>query len=328
MDSKRTNECPCGNGKTYENCCKKYHCGAVPSNALDLMRSRYSAYALNVPDYIIKTTHPASPQHHENRLMWRQSISKFSKSSSYDKLEILDFKENRSIANVTFTAYIRQNNQDATFTEKSYFEKVNGKWLYRNGQLKNGHAPNLITTDQLKMLPLAYYGDQILRKRAAPINEITDDIKILINEMIDTVDGCNGVGIAAPQVHHSIRLFIIRKPINIENNNFDCGDIEVFINPVLSEPSAETWIESEGCLSIPTIHSDVERPVKITVEYTDINGIRHKKRVSGWEAKIIMHENDHIDGVLFVDRTTKEEKKELKPLLNNLKKRIHDRTEL
>jgi len=104
------------------------------------MRSRYSAYALGISDYIIATTHPANPQYSENTVSWKNSISQFSRDSSFHKLEILEFKEKGESATVTFTAYISQGAHDATFTEKSYFEKVNHRWLYRSGQVAEGYG--------------------------------------------------------------------------------------------------------------------------------------------------------------------------------------------
>lgn len=309
--------------KEYELCCKPFHDGAIPATALELMRSRYAAYALNLPDYIVATTHPASPQYDDNKFAWKRSISQFSKSTSFNNLEILDFKENKAMATVAFIAYISQNHQDATFTEKSYFEKVNGRWLYRGGQLAPGHALNLITTGPLKLLPLAYYGDPILRKKADAINEITPDLLTFIEEMIETMDASNGIGLAAPQVHHSIRLFVIRKPIE-KNDTFEAGEVKVFINPILSQPSAETWKAPEGCLSIPTLRFEVERPKEINVEYTTIDGNRVIEKVSGWEAKVIMHEYDHIEGILYIDHLTPEEQESLIPVLKNLSERIHD----
>ncbi len=133
--------------------------GALPDSALQLMRSRYSAYVLNLPNYIVETTHPASPQYSENKFAWKRKITHFSKNSTFQKLEILEFKEKGTLATVIFTVYLLHGEEDATFTEKSYFEKINERWLYRGGQLKNGHAPNMVTTDELKLLPLAYYED-------------------------------------------------------------------------------------------------------------------------------------------------------------------------
>lgn len=125
--------CPCCSGMNYSVCCEPFHKGNLPENALQLMRSRYSAYALNIPDYIIATTHPLNPKYSEDQLSWKQSVIHFSQSSSFLKLEILDFTENQNMATVTFTASISQSGRDASFTEKSYFEKVNNHWLYLEG---------------------------------------------------------------------------------------------------------------------------------------------------------------------------------------------------
>ncbi len=317
------NLCPCSSGITYDKCCKRFHQGDLPENALQLMRSRYAAYAMDNPTYIIETTHPASPQYSENKFSWKRNISQLFRSATFNKLDILDFKEQNCIATVTFTAHITQKDHDATFTEKSYFEKIGNRWLYRDGQSTKGYAPHLVTIGELRLLPLAYYEDPILRKKAKTI-EITEDIKKLVEEMIETMDAYNGVGLAAPQIHHSIRLFIIRLPIEVEEDKFELGQVKVFINPTLSSPSEETWTTSEACLSIPTIHANVERPKEITVEYTNLEGITVKERFSGWQARVIMHENDHIDGVLFIDHLRKEEREKLESFLQNLKKRIHE----
>jgi len=321
-------QCPCSSGKDYEVCCKKYHQGAVPENALVLMRSRYSAYAFNLPEYIIATTHPASPQYSDNMFIWKRSISRFALNTVFHKLEVLDFKESAHMAQVVFTAFISQGGQEATFTERSYFDKVHERWLYRGGNLSQGYAPNLVTTGQLRLLPLAYYGDSILRRKGDPIVEITEDIRRLAEEMIDTMEASNGMGLAAPQVHHSIRLFVIRTPIETDKDKIEYGDINVFINPVLSMPDAETWKASEGCLSIPTLRAEVERPRGITVEYTTLEDEKVQERVSGWHARVIMHEYDHIDGLLFIDRLNKQELDKITPFLQNLEKRIHDGREL
>ena len=110
--------------------------------------------------------------------------------------------------------------------------------------------------------------------------------------------------------------------------NITLGDPKVFINPTLSEPSLETWTVQEGCLSIPSIHADVQRPKEITVEYTNLKGEQVKERVKGWEARVILHENDHIQGVLFIDHISKKKRAELEPFLKRMDQRIHDGTEL
>lgn len=325
---KKIKECPCCSGKDYEACCQPFHKGELPSTALELMRSRYAAYALNLPLYIIETTHPASPEFSEDLSKWKRGISSFSLNSKFEKLEVIDFQENGPVASVTFIAHLKQKGQDSTFTEKSYFEKIKGKWLYRVGQLIEGHAPNLITTGQMRVLPLAYYGNPVLRRVGDPILEITDSVLKLAQEMIETMDACDGLGLAAPQVHHSTKLFVIRVPIEDPMGQVQLGGVKVFINPVVSNPSEKKWSAQEGCLSIPSIHAEVERPFEITVEYTNLEGKRIKEVCSGWEARVIMHENDHINGVLFIDYLPQEERDALEPYLKRLDKRIHDGTEL
>ncbi len=292
------------------------------------MRSRFSAYVLDLPKYIIQTTHPASPQYIDNHQLWEKRIYDFSKNSSFGKLEVLEFIELDTYAKVIFVAHLTQHDKDATFTEKSHFEKIQGTWFYKYGQLMEGREPNLITTGQIRPLPISYYGDEILRKKAEPISEITPSILKLVEEMEETMDASNGIGLAAPQVHHSIRLFIIREPVYDDQGNMEFGKVKAFINPKLSNPSSETWTAAEGCLSIPTIHADVTRPKEIDVEYLDLQGNTIKKRFSGWEARELMHENDHLNGVLFIDRMSDDDKTKLKSLLDNLRKRIHDGTEL
>lgn len=320
---KNTTLCPCSSGKQYQQCCKPFHQGQLPATALELMRSRFSAYALGLPDYIIQTTHPGSHQFKHDLDQWTKDISNFSSNTEFKKLEILQFHENNRFATVTFVAHLTQMDKDASFTERSHFEKVKGKWLYHSGQLAEGHAPNLITTNQPRLLPLAYLGQPILRKVADPVTSVTDDIRTLVEEMIETMDGYNGIGIAAPQVHHSIKLFLIRKPIEIQEGELDFQDVKVLINPVLSDPSKETWKAIEACLSIPSIQAEVERPREITVEYTDLEGNRRKERAAGWEARAIMHENDHINGILYIDRLSPEERQSLDPFLKSLENRIH-----
>lgn len=320
--------CPCSSGKNYEDCCKAFHEGAQPENALLLMRSRFSAFAMNLPDYIMETTHPGSPQYSENRFLWKRRISRLAYGTVFNRLEILDFKEAELTAEVVFTAWITQEGHDATFTEKSYFEKIKNRWLYRGGQLAQGHIPNLVTAGQLKLLPLAYYGDPVLKKKAEKIEEITEDTLKLIDEMIETMEACNGMGLAAPQVHHAIRLFIIRIPLETEEGKVQLGDVKVLINPELSSFSEEMWSAPEGCLSIPILRAQVERSKEVVVEYTSMEGERIHEKVSGWHAKVIQHEYDHIEGILFTDRLKTEEFSKIVPFLEELEKRMHEDKEL
>lgn len=128
--------CPCGTQKLYGVCCKPYHLGALPENALLLMRSRYTAYALKLADYIIQTTHPRNPSYNLNFQEWRQAILHFCENTRFEGLKIVEFVDGEKVATVTFTAHLKQGGQNASFTEKSTFEKVDKRWLYKDGVVK------------------------------------------------------------------------------------------------------------------------------------------------------------------------------------------------
>jgi SEC-C motif domain protein len=128
--------CPCKSGKEYALCCKRYHDGILPENALKLMRSRYAAYAKKIPDYIIDTTHPSNPNYHQNRQEWVEEILKFSNKTIFENLDILEFIDGDSEAFVTFTAHLAAGKKDVSFTERSHFLKENDKWFYAAGIFK------------------------------------------------------------------------------------------------------------------------------------------------------------------------------------------------
>lgn len=160
----------------------------------------------------------------------------------------------------------------------------------------------------------------MLRKRGEPITEITEEIKQLAADMIATLDHHNGVGLAAQQVGKAVRLFVLRNYIEDENGHFHLGPPRVYINPKLSSPEGELWVNAEGCLSIPGIRGNVYRPYRITVEATDINGQLFTETAEGENARVRMHENDHINGVLYIDRMDPHDRKKLEPFLQKIKK--------
>lgn len=126
--------CPCGSMKKFKKCCRSFHFGETPLTALELMKSRYSAYVANDADYIIKTTHKDNAEYTINIQSWKDSINSFSKYSDFKKLEILDFIDGQEVSYVTFKATIFQGAIDSSFTEKSKFLKEDGKWLYHSGE--------------------------------------------------------------------------------------------------------------------------------------------------------------------------------------------------
>lgn len=120
--------CPCGGGK-YKKCCQKYHKGAFAPSALLLMKSRYSAYALDIAEYIIRTTHPDNPDYTENTQRWREEISRFSQGTRFEGLRILSYEEGEEESFVSFEATL----SSGIMREKSRFLKENGRWLYVDG---------------------------------------------------------------------------------------------------------------------------------------------------------------------------------------------------
>lgn len=172
-------------------------------------------------------------------------------------------------------------------------------------------------------LPLAYYGNPILRKKSAKVEVIDEELRQFVNDMIESMFAYDGMGLAAVQVLRPISLFITnipkRKPDT--EDEWEPGKIKVYINAQLSNPSEEKTINSEGCLSIPGLHGDVIRPHRITVEATNIEGERFTEELSGLEARCVMHENDHTNGILYVDRMLGKERQMIEKHLRDLKKK-------
>ena len=166
------------------------------------------------------------------------------------------------------------------------------------------------------------YGDPVLKKRAAEIDKSYPGLDELISNMYETMYDSNGVGLAAPQIGLSIRLFVV------DGSPFEDDDVkkfkQVFINPVISKESGALWKFNEGCLSIPGIREDIQRKPEVHIEYYDENWNAHKKTYKGLSARIIQHEYDHIDGMLFTDRISPLRKRLLKNKLANISKGIVD----
>lgn len=142
-------------------------------------------------------------------------------------------------------------------------------------------------------------GEETLREVSSPVSCINDEIKNLLNEMFITLEKSNGIGLAAPQVGKNIRLFIVQLE---EEKGM------VFINPEIIRTSDEQCTMEEGCLSIPKIYEKVVRPKEITLQYMDLNGKKQLIQAGGLLARVIQHEYDHLNGVLFVDRLEEETK--------------------
>jgi peptide deformylase len=168
--------------------------------------------------------------------------------------------------------------------------------------------------------PIVAYGDPILRKVAEPISTDYPKLKEIIQNMFDTMQRSSGIGLAAPQVGLSIRLFVVdATPYENDERDLD-GFKQVFINAEILEEEGKKWKCSEGCLSIPGIREDVDRNPNITVRYMDENFVEHTESYTGMRARIIQHEYDHIEGILMTDRLTPIKKQLLKGRLNDIMK--------
>lgn len=170
-------------------------------------------------------------------------------------------------------------------------------------------------------LELQYYGNPCLREKALPVEEIDEEILELIEELKRLHFLHRGGGLAAPQVGVAKRVFI-QAVRAVDANGYPIyGAPKVYINPKITLIGEETWIEEEGCLSIPKIYEAVERPYCIEVEALNEKGETFKERLEGWMAKPVLHENDHLNGVLFIDRIHPQRKKALSIQLKKIKKK-------
>lgn len=162
------------------------------------------------------------------------------------------------------------------------------------------------------------YGDPVLRKKAVEIDRDYPELDAFIQSMFDTMYASSGVGLAAPQVGKSIRLFIVDGEPFVEDDPEMANFKKVFINPLILEETGEEWAFNEGCLSIPRIREDVNRKEKLRIQYYDQNWEMHTEEFDGLKARIIQHEYDHIEGILFVDKLAPLKRKLLQGKLSDI----------
>ena len=174
------------------------------------------------------------------------------------------------------------------------------------------------------ILPVFGYGHPVLKKRATSIDESYPELKKLISDMYETMYHASGVGLAAPQIGKSIRLFIIdTSPFDSEdfqsNSGFETASVKkTFINPEIVDELGELKSFEEGCLSIPNVRENINRKSEIKIKYFDENFILHQEVFSGIVARVIQHEYDHVEGVLFTDKVSPLKKKLIKGKLKNI----------
>lgn len=172
------------------------------------------------------------------------------------------------------------------------------------------------------ILPIIAYGDPVLREIAKDVYGDYPGLEQLIDDMFETMYNAQGIGLAAPQVGHSIRLFVIdSSQVKSTNEQLELEPLkEVFINAKRIAEPGEMIDYEEGCLSLPGIREDVMRPDAITIEYSDRNWMKHKKTFTGLNARVIQHEYDHIEGILFTDRLKPLKKRFLRKKLSMITK--------
>ncbi len=177
------------------------------------------------------------------------------------------------------------------------------------------------------ILPIVAYGTPVLRKKAKDIEKVYPKLKELLENMYETMYEASGIGLAAPQISLAIRVFLVDtspfaedEEIEEEEREFLKDFKQTFINAKILEEEGDEWSFNEGCLSIPDVREDVFRKPDITIEYYDENFEKHTKSFTGLVARVIQHEYDHIEGILFTDKLTSFKKRLLKGKLSNISK--------
>ncbi|MEL6536807.1 MAG: peptide deformylase [Bacteroidota bacterium] len=168
--------------------------------------------------------------------------------------------------------------------------------------------------------PIVAYGDPVLRKPAEDIEQGSLDVKELAADMFETMYAANGVGLAGPQIGKGLRIFVVdTDEMEIEGEDMS-GFKKVFINAEIVEEAGEDWPFEEGCLSIPNIREEVDRAEELTIRYYDVDWKLHEETYDGVKARVIQHEYDHIEGILFTDHISAFKKRLLKGRLANISK--------
>jgi peptide deformylase len=168
--------------------------------------------------------------------------------------------------------------------------------------------------------PITVYGDPVLRKVAEPVDLAPDELKEFIGNMFETMYQADGVGLAAPQVGKSWRIFIADASVNADQEPALKDFKKAFVNPEILERSETFCVMNEGCLSLPDIHEDIRRPESVKIKYLDENLQEHVEEYNGFAARVIQHEYDHLDGILHIDHISPLKKRILKSKLTAITK--------
>ena len=177
------------------------------------------------------------------------------------------------------------------------------------------------------ILPIIAYGSNVLKVKASPVDTEDPNLDKLITDMWETMYNANGVGLAAPQIGESLRLFVIDASPFAQDEDLAPEEVEflkdfkwVFINPKMISETGEEWNFNEGCLSIPNIREDVSRKKEINIHFLDEQFKEQTLTLNGLAARVVQHEYDHIEGVLFTDRLSPLKRRLIKGKLSNISK--------
>ena len=175
--------------------------------------------------------------------------------------------------------------------------------------------------------PIVAYGATVLKKKSENISEEYPNLSKLIEDMWETMYASKGVGIAAPQIGLSVRIFVIDTKPFASDDELDPAEAKtleffkkVFINPQIIKEEGDSWSFNEGCLSIPEVREDVNRKEKITIQYRDEKFKLHTEILDGLAARVVQHEYDHIEGILFTDHLSSLKKRLIKNKLTSISK--------
>ncbi len=153
----------------------------------------------------------------------------------------------------------------------------------------------------MAILPIVTFDDPVLREKATAVTENTPDVQQFIENMLETMYNADGIGLAAPQVGVSDRIFVIDADPVLDKEEEELYGPMVFINPEIVELSGEKIMMDEGCLSLPELNDKVKRHEFVTIRFLDRNFEEQELQAGGWMSRVIQHENDHLDGILFID---------------------------
>ncbi|KPP95283.1 MAG: peptide deformylase Def [Bacteroidetes bacterium HLUCCA01] len=153
----------------------------------------------------------------------------------------------------------------------------------------------------MAVLPIVLYNDPVLRQKAEPVKTDSKELQVFIDDLFETMYEASGVGLAAPQVGRSLRVFVVDADVMVEDTDEQAYGPMAFINPEIHSKDNQQIIIEEGCLSLPELRENIARPDEITVKFLDRDFREQHMTFTGWMSRVFQHELDHLDGVLFFD---------------------------